>query len=67
VVAIARAGREGCVELLALDDGHALGERCVDHQLRGAPVLRGPSLLLTPRDGRVLGLRLDRAALEKPR
>jgi outer membrane protein assembly factor BamB len=67
VVAIALAGRAGCVKLFSADEGRALAERCVDHQLRGAPVLRGPSLLLTPRDGRVLGLRLDRLALEKPR
>lgn len=67
VVAVALAGRAGCVALLGADDGRALGQRCVDHQLRGAPVLRGPSLVLTPRDGRVLGFNVDRAALEKPR
>ncbi|MBK7858107.1 MAG: PQQ-binding-like beta-propeller repeat protein [Archangiaceae bacterium] len=47
-------GREGCAVVLATSTSV-----CVDHQLRGSAVVRDGVLMLSPRDGRVLGFRLD--------
>ena len=52
--AAALQGREGCAAILGTTQ-----TVCVDHQLRGSPVVKSGVLMLAPRDGRVLGYKLE--------
>lgn len=52
--AAALQGREGCAAIIGTTQ-----TVCVDHQLRGSPVVKGGVLMLAPRDGRVLGYKLE--------